>query len=334
MLRLVANRVLQGVFVLLVVSVITFALLSAAGGDALSEVSGDPMVSAGAVAEMRRVYGLDRPAPVRYALWLADFPRGRMGYSFHYHAPVSTIIWPRLLRTLVLAALALALAWSVALALGVQAARRAGSLWDRASEVLILVASSTPRIVLALAALAVAARTALFPVGGGEGAGVSFARALPPAVVLAAPLVALFLAQTRENLRDALAADFVRVARAKGLPERAVVLRHALRAALNPLITIFGYSLGGVLSGSVIVETVLDWPGLGSLSVEAARHRDVPLLMAVVMLTAAAVLAGNLAADILLRLNDPRLRDDDGDRARRRRSSSSATRDAAATPTV
>lgn len=327
--RLVAARAWQGAVVLLVVSVATFALLAAAGGDALSEVAADPMVSERAVEEMRRVYGLDRPAPARYARWLADFARGRMGHSFHFHAPVSAIIWPRLLRTLLLAALALALAWSVALALGIQAARRPRSLWDRASEVLILVAASTPRIVLALAALALAVSTSLFPVGGGEAGAFSLGRALPPAVVLAFPLVALFLAQTRESLRDALAEDFVRVARAKGLGERAVVLRHAMRAALNPLITIFGYSLGGVLSGSVVVETVLGWPGLGSLSVEAARQRDVPLLMAVVMLTATAVLAGNLVADILLRLNDPRLREDGGRLTTRARGD-----DAATAPTV
>ena len=325
--RLAAARAWQGVVVLLVVSVVTFAMLAAAGGDALSEVAADPTVSERALREMRRVYGLDRPAPVRYAVWLSDFARGRMGHSFHFHAPVSAIIWPRLLRTLVLAALALALAWSVALALGIQAARRPRSLWDRASEVLILAAASTPRIVLALAALALAVSTSLFPVGGGDEVGaLSLTRALPAAVVLCVPLVALFLAQTRESLRDALAEDFVRVARAKGLGERAVVFRHALRAAANPLITIFGYSLGGVLSGSVVVETVLGWPGLGSLSVEAARHRDVPLLMAVVMLTAAAVLLGNLIADILLRLNDPRLREQDGP--------THARRDAATTPTV
>ena len=324
MARLVAARAWQGVVVLLVVSVVTFALLAAAGGDALSEISSDPMVSARAVEEMRRVYGLDRPAPLRYALWLSDFARGRMGHSLHFHAPVSAIIWPRLLRTLLLAALALALAWSVALALGIQAARRPRSLWDRASEVLILVAASTPRIVLALAALALAVSTSLFPVGGGEAGLLSLSRALPPAVVLAVPLVAIFLAQTRESLREALSEDFVRVARAKGLSERAVVFRHAMRAALNPLITIFGYSLGGVLSGSVVVETVLGWPGLGSLSVEAARQRDVPLLMAVVMISATAVILGNLLADILLRLNDPRLREEDGGPAAPRRDGSPA----------
>jgi peptide/nickel transport system permease protein len=175
---------------------------------------------------------------------------------------------------------------------------------------LILLSASTPRIVVALVALAVAARTNLFTIGGTFEAASPFslARALAPAIVLAAPLVALFLAQTRESLRAALAEDFVRVARAKGLTERAVVLRHAMRAALNPLITIFGYSLGSVVGGSVVAEYVLGWQGIGSLSVVAVLNRDVPLLMGVVVTTATAVLLGNLFADVLLRLNDPRLR--------------------------
>ena len=214
-LKLITSRVLQGVVVLLVVSALTFGLLAAAGGDALSALSSEPHVSQEAVRELRRVYGLDQPLPLRYARWLGEFARGRMGYSFYFRAPVSTVVLPRLLRTLLLAAVALTLAWAVALTLGVRAALRPRGAWDRASGALVLVASSTPRIVLALVALAVAARTNLFPIGGaGEASSpLSLARVLPPAVVLAAPLVALFLAQTREALRAALAEDFVTVAR-------------------------------------------------------------------------------------------------------------------------
>ena len=236
-----------------------------------------------------------------------------MGESFYYHAPVVTIIWPRFVRTVALAAVALFIALTISLTLGALAARRRGNSWDRLSELIILFTSSTPRIVLALIALAIVARTSWFTVGGAATetlADFSPLRILPPAIVLAIPLVALFLAQAREGLRHALSQDFVQVARAKGLSERAVIMRHALRDALNPLITIFGYSFGSVVSGSVIVETVLGWSGLGSLSVNAVRTRDVPLLMGIVMITATAVLIGNLFADILLRLNDPRLRHD------------------------
>ncbi len=313
-LKLVFNRVLQGILVLLIISALVFALLAATGGDALTALGADPLVSQKTVESLRHIYGLDQPLHVRYIRWLASAARGQLGESFFYRAPVSTLLWPRTLRTLWLAAVALLMAWAVALSLGALAARRKGGWIDKLSELLILLATSTPRIVLALVALAVAARTGVFGVGAdptGAGASAALGRVWLPALVLCVPLIALFLAQVREGLTDALREEFVQVARSKGLPERVVILRHALRAALNPLITIFGYSLGGVMSGSVIVETVLGWPGLGQLSVVAVRSRDVPLLMGVVLITATAVLVGNLLADILLRLNDPRLREDE-----------------------
>jgi peptide/nickel transport system permease protein len=192
------------------------------------------------------------------------------------------------------------------------AARRPRSWIDKLSGVIIMLAASTPRIVIALVALALAASTSLFSTGtGAQNAARSFLNILLPAFVLSVPLIALFLAQVRDGLGAALREEFVQVARAKGLSEKVVTLRHALRAALNPLITIFGYSLGNLVGGSVIVETVLGWPGIGQLSVIAVRSRDVPLLMGVVLVTATAVLVGNLIADILLRFNDPRLREDE-----------------------
>jgi peptide/nickel transport system permease protein len=312
MLELIFGRLLQGLVVLLVVSALTFALLAAAGGDALTALASDPLVSEQAIRELRHTYGLDQPVHVRYLRWAGDAAHAQLGQSFFYHAPVGQIIRSRLVNTLKLSACALLFAWAIALSLGALAARRAGSWADHLCSTIILLASSTPRIVLALLALALAVRTSLFNVAGpqaqDEGAGHTLARVVVPGLVLSVPLIALFLAQVREGLGAALRAEFVQVARAKGLRERAVVFKHALRPALNPLITIFGYSLGGLVSGSVIVETVLGWPGLGQLSVVAVRNRDVPLLMGVVLVTASAVLLGNLFADILLHLNDPRLR--------------------------
>lgn len=319
MLRLVIARVWQGLIVLVVVSALVFALLSAAGGDALSGLRSNPLIPEATIEQLGRVYELDKPLPVRYVRWLTGALGGDLGYSFYYRAPVSRLLWPRLRRTLLLALVALVLAWTLSLLLGAWAARRQGSVIDRLSGLLVVVAASTPRLVLALAALLVAARTSLFSTGAAatDAAGGNLpARMALPAVVLAFPLVALFLAQTREGLGAALAEEFVQVARAKGLRERTVVVRHALRAALNPLITIAGYALGSALSGSVIVETVLGWPGLGELSVVAVRSRDVPLLLAVVSVAAASVLVGNLLADIALRLNDPRLRADEARRTR------------------
>ena len=308
MLKLILSRLLQGLLVLFIVSALTFALLAAAGGDALTSLRNDPLVSERTLEEQRRVYGLDQPLTTRYVRWLGEFAQGRMGESFTFRAPVSTIIGPRLLNTLSLAAVALFISWMIALTIGSLSARRPRGWMDKIASALVLLASSTPRIVLALAALAIAARISLFSIGSNNQTASSM-NILLPALVLSVPLIALFLAQVRDGLGIALKEEFVQVARAKGLSEKAVVLRHALRAALNPLITIFGYSLGGVVSGSVIVETVLGWQGIGQLSVMAVRSRDVPLMMGVVMVTATAVLIGNLIADIFLRLNDPRLRD-------------------------
>ncbi|HYO62507.1 MAG TPA: ABC transporter permease [Pyrinomonadaceae bacterium] len=320
MLRLVVSRLWQGALVLMVVSALTFGLLAAAGGDALTGLREDPLVTEEVLAEMRRVYGLDQPVHVRYARWLGRLARGDLGHSVTFHAPVWRILRPRLLSTLLLSALALVIASVFSLALGAWAARGGGGGWRaRLCEGVVLFTASAPRTLLALAALAFAVRTSLFDAGPASdaraGAWATPARLLLPALVLSVPVVARLLAQTRDGLSASLREEFVQVARAKGLPERAVVMRHALRSALNPIITVFGLSIGGLISGSVIVETVLGWPGLGQLSVAAVRGRDVPLLMAVVLITSTAVLAGNLLADILQRANDPRLRHEETARA-------------------
>jgi len=308
--KLILSRLLQGIVVLLVVSMLTFWLLAAAGGDAVSSLANERSVRSERLEEQRRIYGLDQPLAVRYVRWLGSIARGEMGKSFISGLPV----WPDIRRalgnTLSLAVVSLVIAWAVALALGSLAARRPRGWLDKLCGALILLASSTPRIVLALGALALAASTSLFNTSSG-GERDSATDIILPAFVLAFPLIALFLAQVRDGLGTALREEFVQVARAKGLSERVVVLRHALRAALNPLITIFGYSLGGLIGGSVIVESVLNRKGLGELSVMATRSRDVPLIMGIVLVTATAVLLGNLIADILLRVNDPRLREDE-----------------------
>jgi peptide/nickel transport system permease protein len=310
-LKLLLDRFVQGIVVLFLVSALAFALLAAAGGDALAALQQSTPLSGAALARLRTQYGLDQPLHVRYIGWLAGAVRGDLGFSFYFQTPVTSVLWPRLLRTLALGGTALLFAWTLSLSLGLLAARRADSWLERGCEGLVLLASATPRLLLALLALVLAVRTGWFETGGalgGLGPAALGRRLLAPALVLSVPLIAVFLAQTRAAVQSALGTDYVRAARAKGLPEHVVLLRHALRPALNPLLTVFGYSLGGVLSGAVIVEQVLGWPGLGELSVIAVRSRDVPLLLGVVLVASTAVLLGNLLADLLLRLNDPRLR--------------------------
>jgi len=310
MLKLILSRLLQGVLVLLIISFLIFALLTRAGGDAVSMLD-NPSGSEETAENIRRIHGLDRPLMERYLNWLADAARGNLGHSFVLQAPVGSLIRLPLLRTGVLATVALLIAWAVSLTLGIAAARRPGSLTDRLCSVIILLAASTPRLALSVLALALISSTPLITVIGAttnSGAEVLSFRVIPPAIILSVPLLALFLAQTRVAIKEALGEDLVRVARARGAPEWMILLRHALRPAAGPLITIFGLSLGGVMSGSVIVETVMGWPGLGQLTVSAVETRDIPLLLGVTLAAAAAVMAGNLAADILQRLNNPRLR--------------------------
>lgn len=310
MLKLIFSRLLQGIFVLLIISFMIFALLTRAGGDAVSMFH-NPRGSVETTEAIRRIYGLDRPLTERYWNWVAHAARGNLGNSIILHTPVLSLIWLPLLRTGVLAACALSIAWAISLTLGIAAARHAGSRIDRLCSAVILLAASTPRVVLALLALALISSTPLLSVIGpttNSATEVWSLRVIPSAIILSFPLVALFLAQTRVAIRGALDEEFVRAARARGAPEWVVLLRHALRPALGPLIAIFGFSLGGVMSGSVIVETVMGWPGLGQLTVSAVDTRDIPLLLGATMVAVAAVMAGNLAADILQRLNNPQLR--------------------------
>jgi len=295
--------------VLLIVSAITFSLLSAAGGDALTLLSSNPVTSQQTLVRLRQTYGLDRPLYLRYANWLRNIARGDMGQSSYHDAPVWTVLKPRLFATTKVAVVALGLALLFAFAMGTGAARWPGGWLDYLSSGLVIVASSLPRIVIALVALVIIAQTALFSLSGTDTSGPqSLRRLLVTGSVLSVPLFALFLGQIQDGLKETMQADFITVARAKGLSETRLLLHHAMRNSLNPVINIAGYALGGLISGSVIVESVLGWPGLGQICVTAVRSRDVPLLMGLVLVTASFVLAGNFIADVLLFLTDPQMR--------------------------
>lgn len=290
---------------ILVVSAATFALLSSAGGDALAGIRDNPQISAKTIADLEAAYGLDRPIVERYFSWLGSAARGDLGESLSFRIPVAGIVLSRFRYTAILAASALVLASVVSFGLAILSARFRASVLSGVIEALILLTASTPRIVLALLALVIALYFSISASGGGEISVFQFAAG---SIVLAVPLVSIFLAQIRDGLRDAMNEDFVKLARAKGLSEWTVITRHALRAAINPFLTLFGLSLGALLGGSVIVETVLGWPGIGALTVAAVRSRDVPLVMGVVLVSSLAVWMGNTAAEFLQLANDPRMR--------------------------
>lgn len=318
--KLIVRRLLVAVPTLLLISVVSFVLIGTAPGDALSALAQDPRVSPQTLARLRSQYGLDRPLIARYGAWLGGAARGDLGTSLSERLPVSQLIGARLGNTLKLSIAATLLALLIALPLGAWAAVRRGSWLDRAASTFSLISVSTPRIVLAIIALVFAARTGLFPIGNVRSLGTKdnwslaalidgLHHLLLPALVMSLPLAAVYLRQARAGLIETLGADFIRTARAKGLSERAIVWKHAARVAAGPLITLFGYALAALLSGSVIVETVMSWPGVGQLTVNAVRGRDIPVLMGVVMLAAVMMLLGNLLADVLHLLADPRLRE-------------------------
>jgi peptide/nickel transport system permease protein len=290
---------------LLAVSAITFVLLSTAGGDALSALQDNPQISARTIEELRKVYGLDRPLVERYGSWLANAVTGNLGESIAFRIPVSTLVGTRFLNTLLMGVLALTLAVCISLLLAILSVMRSSRVLDAVIEALIFLTASTPRMVLSLLALALS--LSILP--RASASGTQWFQLIAGSIVLAVPLISIFLAQLVYGLKDVMEEDFIRLARAKGLSEWQVVSRHALRVSLNPFLTIAGLSLGGLLGGSVIVETVLGWQGIGALMVTAVRGRDVPLVMGIVLVASAAVWFGNMLAEFLQALNDKRIRD-------------------------
>jgi peptide/nickel transport system permease protein len=305
MLNLFLRKLIQGVLMLFAVSAITFVLLSTAGGDALSALQDNPQISERTIEELRKVYGLDRPLIERYGSWLVGAATGNLGESIAFRIPVSTLVGSRFLNTLLMGFMALTLAVCVSLLLAILSVMRDSRVLDAVIEALIFLTASTPRMLLSLLALALS--LSIFP--RASASGTQWFQLIAGAIVLAVPLISIFLAQLVHGLKDVMEEDFIRLARAKGLSEWQVVSRHALRASLNPFLTIAGLSLGGLLGGSVIVETVLGWQGIGALMVTAVRGRDVPLVMGIVLIASAAVWFGNTLAEFLQAMNDKRIRD-------------------------
>ena len=303
MLKLIARKFIQGLMMIFIISAVSFALLSLAGGDALTSLGDNPQISQATIENLRRIYGLDQPLAVRYFSWLKGAVVGEMGESMYFRVPVSSIIGSRFLSTFFLGVAALAISIIISFALGIGAARYRSKTFSRFIEFIVFFTASTPRIVLALVALAIVAQITAANVDAGSAVGFWLA-----ALALAAPLISIFLAQFHDGLSRTMGEDFIQLARAKGLSEGVIIVRHAIRAALNPVLTVFGLSLGGVLGGSVIVESVLGRQGLGALMVSAVRGRDLPLVMGIVLVTSTAVWFGNTLAEVLQAVNDKRMR--------------------------
>lgn len=316
--RYIARRLLAGVPLIVGVLAIAFGLIHLAPGDPIQALAGDGG-DAAYYAAMRARYGLDRPVPEQFGRYALAILRGDLGYSFSYGQPVSRVILDRLPATLLLTGTALVLATALGLGLGVLTALRPHGALDHTVAVVTLTAYAMPVFWLGqLLVLLFAVRLGLLPVQGmisvreGYTGGrhlLDVARHLAlPALTLALPQVALNERLMRTSLREALAEEYIATARAKGLAERAVIWRHALRNALLPVVTALGGHLGVLLTGAALTETVFAWPGLGRLLLDAALKRDYPLLMAIFLLVSVVVVAANLLTDILYTALDPRVR--------------------------
>lgn len=319
MRRYVLTRLLHTLPLLFGISLLTFLLLQLAPGDFLNQVSENPAVSQETIDAMRRQFGLDRPWYVQYGMYLRNIIfRFDFGESFSRHQPVFTVLREGLSNTLLLAVASALVTWCLALPLGIWAAVRQHTWVDRLLSVVAFVWLSVPEILSGLLLLMLAARTGWFPVGGmrsldyddytawGKFLDIAHHLVLPALVVGLIPLASR-MRQMRSNLLDVLRLDYVTTARAKGLDERVVVFKHALRNALNPMITLFGYTLGALVSGSFIAEIIFSWPGLGRITLDALLTQDQYLVMGSVLMASVVLIAGNLVADLLLAVADPRI---------------------------
>ena len=302
MVAYVLKRAARGVLVLLLVSVAVFAM---------SVFAGDPvalMVPADATAEqvqrLRAAHGLDDPVPVRFARFLAGLARGDLGHSLRFGEPALSIVLERLTSSLLLGGAALVVTVLVALPTGIVSAVRRSSALDALVVTGSVIGHSVPSFLLGLLLIycfAVALR--VLPTSGYGTA----AHLVMPALTLGLFYAGRLTRVVRSSLLDVLGQDYLQTARAKGLAEPVVVLRHGLRNAALPVVTVLGLEAGAILAGAVATETVFAWPGIGRLAVEAASARDYPVVQAVVLVVAASFVVSNLAVDLLCRRLDPRV---------------------------
>src|SRR6267378_6245693 len=319
MMRFLLRRLAHAFLLLVGVSILAFLFTALAPGNYFDEMRLNPQISPETIAALRAQYGLDKPLPLRYASWLSSLLHGEMGFSFAYNSPVAPLLLLRARNTLLLTITATLLAWGIALPLGVWSADRLGRLPDRllswATAGLLVI----PDLAVALGLLVLAVRSGWFPTGGM--ASVDFETLSPlnklrdlelhmilPVTALVLSSLPLLVRHVRAALVDVLNAPFLLAAWGHGIPKRTLLYRYALPAAANPLISLFGFSIGVLLSGSLLVAVVMSWPRLGPLLLEAILARDLYVVVGGILLSTIFLVAGNFLSDLLLYWADPRIR--------------------------
>jgi ABC-type dipeptide/oligopeptide/nickel transport system permease component len=304
MWRLALTRLVAGVPALLLVTALVFGIVRLLPGDPARILAGD-FATEEVVRELRDRWQLDRPLPVQYTVYLAGLVRGDLGRSTATSLPVAPELGERFLRTLQLAAAATLIAAVAGGLAGVLGATRRASLTDYLATVLALTGVSTPIFWSGLILILVFAVWVPWLPAGGTG---SPAHLILPAVSLGLFGAGVIARQTRSAMLETLGEDFVRTARSKGLPERGVVYKHALKHALMPVVTVLGDQFGRMLGGAILTETVFSWPGMGRYLIEAIAMRDYPVIQAIILVFAVSFLVVNLLVDLSYGLLDPRVR--------------------------
>ena len=313
------RRLIRAIILLIGVSALCFVFTDMAPGSFFDEMRVNPQISPDTIAGLRAQYGLDEPLVVRYGRWVKSAVRADLGYSIAYNTPVAPLLWSRAKNTLLLTITAMVLTWIVSVPLGLWAAARRGGLLDRAITVVSSLLIAVPEIVIAIALLAIAVRWRLAPVGGMVSAsfenlsGIERLRDLIahlklPVLILVLCESAIIVRHIRASGLEVLGASYVQAARGLGITRGRLLFRHVLPAAANPAISLFGFSLAGLVSGSLLVEVICGWPGLGPLVLDATLSRDLYVVMGGIMFSALFMVGGNLIADILLMACDPRIR--------------------------
>lgn len=317
-IKYILKRILQTIPLLFIVSIVSFALIRLSPVDPLAELRLNPSISQETLDRERARLGLDKNIAVQYGLWAKSFVKGDLGITSNGES-VAQKLKERIPNTLLLTTIVIFLTWLVGVPLGIAAAVRWKSPLDRILTVLTSIGMAIPSFFFAVLLLIFAVKTGWFPIGGLTSSNflemnlgqkildISKHLILPVTVLFTVSLAGL-QRQMRGNLLDVLDSDYVKFARAKGVSEFKVVFKHALRNAVNPMITLLGFEFAGLLSGAALTEYVFQYPGLGRLILEAVMKSDINLVMASLMMGAIMLILGNLIADLLLIFTDPRIR--------------------------
>jgi peptide/nickel transport system permease protein len=312
MRRFLVGRLGGMLVVLALVAVLVFVLTRAAPGDPVAVLLGD-QATADDIARVQKVYGLDRSLPEQFALWLRELARGNLGDSIFLQRPVTQALWERAEPTTLLALLSVGIATLIGVPGGIVSAAFRGRAVDQMFTGFAMLGASVPSFWFGLVLMQIfAVSLGWFPVSGYGEPGASLAQRLHclvlPATVLGVLNSALILRFTRASMLDVLGEDYVRTARAKGLPEHRVVLGHALRNALVPIVTVIGLTVALMIGGAVVTETVFGLPGVGNLVVSAVTRRDYPVIQGALLVVAAIYVVINFLIDLLYTLVDPRVK--------------------------